>query len=321
VLVIETVDLRKKYRQVEAIKGVSLKVDKGQIYGLLGQNGAGKSTMVKILLGIVNKTSGDAMLFGMQTGDTATRRQVGYLPEDHRFPEYHTAYSLLDFYGMLYGMSRTDRVRRIPEVLDMVGIKGRMKDKIRTYSKGMKQRVGIAQALFHDPDVIILDEPTDGVDPIGRREIRAIMQRLKEEGKTIFLNSHLLGEVELICDHVAILQRGEVIREGAISALTQQKGMYQIGLASAELLPESELRQRGYDVHFDGVYWDVGLKDGQTIDPVVDLLRERNLRIRHLIEKRQTLEDLFMATVEAAEPGVDKPRERRDIPQERRARR
>lgn len=321
VLVIETVELRKKYRQVEALKGVSLKVEKGQIYGLLGQNGAGKSTMVKILLGIVNKTSGDAMLFGMQTGDTATRRRVGYLPEDHRFPEYHTAYSLLDFYGMLYGMSRTDRVRRIPEMLDLVGIKGRMKDKIRTYSKGMKQRVGIAQALFHDPDVIILDEPTDGVDPIGRREIRALMQQLKDQGKTIFLNSHLLGEVELICDHVAILQRGEVIREGAITALTQQKGLYQIGLAPGEIFPDTDLRSKGYDLFYDGEYWEFGLRDGQTIDPVVDFLRERQLHIRHLLEKRQTLEDLFMATVEAAEPGVDKPRERRDIPRERRVRR
>lgn len=320
-LVIETIDLRKKYRQVEALKGVSLKVEKGQIYGLLGQNGAGKSTMVKILLGIVNKTGGDAMLFGMQAGDTATRRRVGYLPEDHRFPEYHTAYSLLDFYGMLYGMSRSDRVKRIPEMLDMVGIKGRMKDKIRTYSKGMKQRVGIAQAMFHDPDVIIMDEPTDGVDPIGRREIRVIMQRLKEEGKTIFLNSHLLGEVELICDHVAILQRGEVIREGSIATLTEQKGLYQVGLAPGEILPDADLRQKGYDLFFDGEYWEFGLKDGQSIDPVVDFLRERQLHIRHLIEKRQTLEDLFMATVEAAEPGVDKPRERRDIPRERRVRR
>lgn len=321
VLVIETIDLRKKYRQVEALKGVTLKVEKGQIYGLLGQNGAGKSTMVKILLGIVNRTGGDAMVFGMQAGDTATRRRIGYLPEDHRFPEYHTAYSLLDFYGMLYGMSRADRVKRIPEMLDMVGIKGRMNDKIRTYSKGMKQRVGIAQAMFHDPDLIIMDEPTDGVDPIGRREIRAIMQQLKDQGKTIFLNSHLLGEVELICDHVAILQRGEVIREGPIATLTQQKGLYQVGLAPGELMPDADLRQKGYDIFYDGEYWEFGLKEGQSIDPVVDFLRERNLHIRHLIEKRQTLEDLFMATVEAAEPGVDKPRERRDIPRERRIRR
>src|SRR5205823_4552413 len=132
--------------------------------------------------------------------------------------------SLLEFYSGLYGLSRDDRKKRIPEMLELVGLRGRMHSKIRTYSKGMKQRLGLAQAMFHNPEVIILDEPTDGVDPVGRKEIRAIMQQLKADGKTIFLNSHLLGEVELICDRVAILQRGEMIREGDIATLTKQKG-------------------------------------------------------------------------------------------------
>src|SRR5438045_976624 len=214
VSVIETRELRKNYGRIEALKGVSLRVEKGQIYGLLGQNGAGKTTLIKILLGIVRKTEGDAGLLGRVAGDPDTRKRVGYLPEDHQFPGYHTGFSLMDFYGALYGVPADVRRTKIPETLELVGIAGRMNSKVKTYSKGMKQRLGIAQALLHDPEVIFLDEPTDGVDPLGRREIRALMQRLKGEGKTIFLNSHLLGEVELICDRVGILQKGEVVREG-----------------------------------------------------------------------------------------------------------
>src|SRR5262249_55324771 len=191
----------------------------------------------KILLGIVRKTAGEAMLFGEPTGKVSVRARVGYLPEDHRFPEYHTGYSLLDFYGGLYGLNRADRRAKIPEMLELVGIKGRMESKIRTLSKGMKQRLGIAQALFHDPELIILDEPTDGVDPIGRKEIRTIMQRLKDRGKTIFLNSHLLGEVEQICDRVAILQRGDLVREGDIKTMTKQKGAFVIGFVKGDEFP------------------------------------------------------------------------------------
>jgi ABC-2 type transport system ATP-binding protein len=310
VSVIETVGLQKQYREVRALKGVSLKVEKGEIYGLLGQNGAGKSTLVKILLGIVKLTDGEAMLFGESAGNVPIRRRVGYLPEDHRFPEYHTGFSLLDFYGGLYGLNRTERRKRIPEMLEIVGIKGRMHSKIRTFSKGMKQRLGIAQAMFHDPELIVMDEPTDGVDPIGRREIRDLMKSLKQRGKTIFLNSHLLGEVELICDRVAILQRGEKIREGDIATLTKLKGHYLMGLADGQVFPQGELESKGYSVRKDGIHWEVGVQDGQTIDPVVDLMRARGLSLRHLIEKRQTLEEIFMETVEAAEPGVDAPMRR-----------
>src|SRR5262249_750199 len=138
--------------------------------------------------------------------------RVGYLPEDHRLPDYHTGASLLEFYGALLGVPAAERRRRIPAVLELVGIKGRMHYKIRTYSKGMKQRLGLAQAILHEPEVIFLDEPTDGVDPVGRREIRDLMQDLKRNGMTIFINSHLLGEVELVCDRVAILQRGNVVQ-------------------------------------------------------------------------------------------------------------
>jgi ABC-2 type transport system ATP-binding protein len=300
-------NLAKRFRRIEALKGVTLHVDTGQIYGLLGQNGAGKTTMIKILLGLIRYWEGEAELLGEPAGASAIRARVGYLPEDHKFPDYHTGYSLLDFYGQLLGVPRVERQRRIPEMLEMVGLKGRMHYKIRTYSKGMKQRTGIAQALFHDPDVIFLDEPTDGVDPIGRRDIRHMLLRLKERGKTIFINSHLLGEVELVCDRVSILHKGEMIREGDIATLTQQRGLYTVGLAPGQTFPQAELQAQGYTATKDGDLWELQLTDKQNIDPVVDFLRGRDLSIRHLMEKRQSLEDLFLKTVSDEEEGLARP--------------
>jgi ABC-2 type transport system ATP-binding protein len=303
--VIATRDVVKHYGRIEALRGVSLTVEKGEIFGLLGQNGAGKTTLVKILLGITQMTEGRGELLGQPVGTASVRRKVGYLPEDHHFPDYHTGASLLDFYGALLEVPRRVRKQRIPRALEMVGLKGRMHSKVRTYSKGMKQRLGIAQALLHEPQVIFFDEPTDGVDPVGRKHIRDLMQALKAEGKTIFLNSHLLGEVELVCDRVAILNRGVVLRMGEIAALTQQKGLYAIGLAPGQEFPRDDVFELGFDVLRSGDQWEVVLRDGQSIDPVVDLLHARGLKLRHLVEKRQTLEDLFVATVEAAEPGAD----------------
>jgi ABC-2 type transport system ATP-binding protein len=315
--VIQTENLFKRYGKVEALKGVSLSVERGEIFGLLGQNGAGKTTLVKTLLGIIKPTNGNARLLDQPAGTAAVRRRVGYLPEDHRFPDYHSGASLLDFYGALLGVPAGERRRRIPEVLEVVGIKGRMHSKIRTYSKGMKQRLGLAQAILHDPEIIFLDEPTDGVDPLGRREIRDMMQALKRQGMTIFLNSHLLGEVELVCDRVAILQRGNLVQVGAVSSLTEQRGSFLVGLAPGEDLPRQDLMGLGYQVVRDGERWEISVTDGQSIDPAIALLQSRGLHLRHLVEKRQTLEELFIETVEEAEPGVDRvmeqrPRQRRD---------
>jgi ABC-2 type transport system ATP-binding protein len=316
VSVIETHDLRKRYKKVEALRGVSLKVEPGEIFGLLGQNGAGKTTLIKILLGIVKRTDGDAMLFHEPAGSAAVRKRVGYLPEDHRFPEYHSAYSLMDYYGTLYGMSKDDRRKKIPELLDQVGLATRMHHKIRTYSKGMKQRTGIAQAIFHDPELIFLDEPTDGVDPVGRREIREMIEERKRKGATIFVNSHLLGEIELMCDRVAIMQKGELIREGTVKDLTSQRGTFIIGLQE-NTLPEEALKAKGISVRAVGERWELGMPDNVSIDYVVDLIREKGLHLRHLVEKRQTLEDIFVSMVEAAEPGVDDRRKRRQAERER----
>ena len=312
--VIETRELRKNYGPIEALKGVSLKVEKGQIYGLLGQNGAGKTTLIKILLGIVRLTDGEASLLGSPAGTVDVRRKVGYLPEDHQFPGYHTGYSLMDFYGALYGVPKPERQKRIPEALELVGIAGRMHSKIKTYSKGMKQRLGIAQSLMHDPELIILDEPTDGVDPMGRKEIRDLMTQLKQKGHTIFLNSHLLGEVELICDRVAILQRGKVEREGTIEELTKTKGTYVLGLLPGQVFPVDAVTQLGFPVRAlpdTAGHFEVTLPEGKTIEPVMKLLAAGGLTVVHIVEKKQSLEDVFMMTVEGAEPGVDRRRRRR----------
>jgi ABC-2 type transport system ATP-binding protein len=316
VAVIETRDLRKRYRSVEALRGVTLKVEPGEVFGLLGQNGAGKTTLIKILLGIVKFGDGEATLFHHPAGTADIRKRVGYLPEDHRFPEYHSAYSLLDYYGTLYGMSKDDRRRKIPELLDQVGLASRMNHKIRTYSKGMKQRTGIAQAIFHDPELIFLDEPTDGVDPVGRREIREIIEERRHKGATVFVNSHLLGEVEMMCDRVAIMQRGELIREGTVQELTKQQGVFILAVSDRAAFPEAELRQMGYNLRSIGERWEITLAEKQSIDPALDLIRDKGLRLTHMVEKKQTLEDIFVSLVEAAEPGVDARRRKRQAERE-----
>jgi len=302
VAVLETIELEKSYGKIQALDGVSLNVKEGEIYGLLGQNGAGKTTLIKIVLGIIRGWKGQVTLLGQPAGATAVRARVGYLPEDHNFPDYHTGYSLLDYYGQLLGMSSANRSKRIPDMLESVGIADRMKYKIRSYSKGMKQRLGIAQALMHDPAVIFLDEPTDGVDPVGRRDIREMLQALKNRGVTVFINSHLLGEVELICDRVAIMRKGKLIREGDIASLTRQKGRFLIGLAPGQVLPVSEIANHGYEIQPLNDRWEVLLTEGQSIDPIIDLIRDKGLNLRHLVEKRQTLEDLFLQTHEDKAP-------------------
>jgi len=313
VAVIETRDLRKRYGRVEALRGVTLKVEPGEVFGLLGQNGAGKTTLIKILLGIVKFGDGEATLFHHPAGTADVRKRVGYLPEDHRFPEYHSAYSLLDYYGTLLGMPRDERRAKIPEMLDQVGLATRMHDKIRTYSKGMKQRTGIAQAIFHNPELIFLDEPTDGVDPVGRKEIREIIEDRRRAGATVFVNSHLLGEIEMMCDRVAIMQKGELIREGTVQELTKQQGVFIIGVSERDrdVFPEAELRQMGYTLRALRDRWEITLADGQSIDPALDLIRDKGLRVTHMVEKKQTLEDIFVSLVEAAEPGVEDRRKRR----------
>jgi ABC-2 type transport system ATP-binding protein len=300
--VVEVTQVVKKYKTVTALQGVSLKVEKGEIYGLLGRNGAGKSTLVKILLNIVHAGGGEAKLFNTRVDNPNVRKLVGFLPEDHRLPEYHSAQSYLGIVGRLYGIGSADRARRTGEVLELVGLKDRSKDKIRGYSKGMRQRLGIAQALYHNPELIFLDEPTDGVDPVGRREIRDFILRLKQEGKTIFINSHLLNEVEMTCDRVAIIEQGQLVREGGVEELTRTENVFEIKLAG-DFKPALEklLAIATWVRPSDGGV-EVQVADPAVLDEVVDALRAARVGIRGLAPKVQSLEDVFLRTIHEERP-------------------
>ena len=208
-------------KPVTALHKLNLTVEAGEIFGLLGPNGAGKTTLVKILLSVVFQTSGEAALFGIPSNKPEARRNIGFLPENHRFPEFLTPDQMLSLYGRLAGVPANICKSRIPGLLEMVNMAEWRHVRIKKFSKGMMQRVGIAQALMNDPEIVFLDEPTDGVDPIGRREIRDVLLLLKDQGKTIFLNSHLLSEVEQTCTSVAILNKGKKIREGTVEDLTR----------------------------------------------------------------------------------------------------
>lgn len=232
-LALDLHNISKTYKgKVTALRGIDLAVQRGAVFGLLGPNGAGKSTLVKILLTVIKPSRAEGHLLGHPIGDREALRRVGYLPEHHRFPEYLTARQVIDHTACMTGVDPTERRKRAPELLDLVGLGGWHNKRVGTFSKGMRQRLGIAQALINRPELVILDEPTDGVDPVGRRDIRDIINRLRDEGKTVFLNSHLLSELEMVCDRVAILVQGTVASYGTIDELTADKREYQIVIAA-----------------------------------------------------------------------------------------
>jgi ABC-2 type transport system ATP-binding protein len=221
-LAIRTRGLRKVFRGKVAVRNLTLDVPRGEVFGFLGPNGAGKSTSVKMLLGLVFPTSGEAEILGRPAGDVTTRRKVGFLPEHFRFYDWLTATELLKLHGRLYGMSRMRLGERVPALLDLVGLTPHRDKCLRDFSKGMLQRIGLAQALLNEPDLIFLDEPTSGLDPIGRRLVRDIIKAQRDRGATVLLNSHLLGEVEITCDRVAFIKDGEVVETRELNADTEE---------------------------------------------------------------------------------------------------
>lgn len=222
-LAIETRHLRKVFGEKVAVADLTLEVQKGEVFGFLGPNGAGKTTSVKMLLGLTSPTSGEGFLLQRPLGDRLARAKVGFLPEHFRFHEWLKAAEFLDFHGRLYGMSSAERAATIPRLLELVGLGDRAQTKLSGFSKGMLQRVGLAQALLNRPEIVFLDEPTSGLDPIGRLLVRDIIHKLKEEGTAVFLNSHLLGEVELTCDRVAFVKQGTVLQAASVSELAAEE--------------------------------------------------------------------------------------------------
>jgi ABC-2 type transport system ATP-binding protein len=300
---IETANLTKIYRsrwvqrEVRAIDGISLRVTRGTIFGLLGPNGAGKTTFVKALLSAVHPTSGSALIFGRDARDPEARRPIGYLPENHRFPTYFTGEGMLDFYAALSGVDPAQRKKRIPELLELVGLRGWGGVRLGKYSKGMLQRLGLAQALVHEPSLLILDEPTDGVDPVGRRHIREVLTRCEENGATIFINSHLLAEVEMFCKEVAILHSGKVALTGKVRDLTAGKG-YRLSVAHPPAALADELRGRATSMEAANGLVDFRFPTRESVNEAVDLLRAQRCEIESLAPTTSTLEEVFLRAVQ-----------------------
>jgi ABC-2 type transport system ATP-binding protein len=285
-------------RQVKALDKVSLQVDRGEIFALLGPNGAGKTTFLRILLSLVRPTSGKASMLGAEIPNTAVRGRIGFLPENHRFPMFLTGEHVLRFFGKLGGVPRSTLDQRIPVLLDLVGMSQWRSMKVRTYSKGMLQRLGLAQAMINDPELLFLDEPTDGVDPVGRKEIRDILRTLKEQGKTIFLNSHLLSEVEAISDRVAILDKGVLVRTGTVSELTVSEDRYVILSAApppAAFWTEASALVLGVSPTAEGL--DAKVSSVGDLNRIIDLLRTHGVEITGLARKRSSLEESFLSLI------------------------
>jgi ABC-2 type transport system ATP-binding protein len=305
---IEISELRKVYRDglifrrsFEALRGISFSVEPGEIFGLLGPNGAGKTTFIKVLLGIVRKSGGTATVLGHSAGNRRTRRRIGYLPENLRIPRHLNACSALDYYGGLSGLSVADARARRGQLLESVGLAEWTKVTVKKYSKGMLQRLGLAQALLHDPELLFLDEPTDGLDPIGRSHVRNVLRDLKAAGKTVFLNSHLLQEVEMICDRVAILDKGVLRSVGSLAEIApkQLEGVeLELELtgtvdAVEKVMSQQSVskRERLGESHFRLV---VRLPDQAAVDRCIDDLRREQVSIVGLSRRRITLEDAFL---------------------------
>src|SRR5712692_7431756 len=297
-LAIETEGLSKTFRrrwskqEFRAVEEVSLRVERGTTFGLLGPNGAGKTTFVKMLLSCSHPTAGRAKVFGMDSRIPDALRPVGYLPENHRFPTYMTGRAMLDFYGALSGMGGPVRKKRIAELLAQVGLEQWGDVRLGKYSKGMLQRVGLAQALMHEPALLILDEPGDGVDPVGRRQIRDILTALEAKGVTIFLNSHLLTEVELFCRDVAIIHKGKLALEGKVADLIAGSG-YRV---EAEKAPEKlveQLRLTATAFTAQNGHMEFHFESREGANRAVDLLRAEKCEIEAMARTRSTLEEVF----------------------------
>jgi ABC-2 type transport system ATP-binding protein len=298
--------VEKIYRgKVHALRGIEMQVHPGEIFGLLGPNGAGKSTLVKIMMTVVRPTRAEGMLLGRPIGHKATLQRVGFLPEHHRLPPYLTGRQALDYCGALAKVDRPTRRDRAEKLLEAVGMSDWADKKVASYSKGMQQRIGLAQALINDPQLVILDEPTDGVDPVGRREIRDVLVQLRNEGRTIFLNSHLLSELEMVCDRVAILVQGEVTHQGTIDDLTVESRRYEIAVRG-EVTPGLMADHPGARIEpvEDGATRIViPGAEAEAVQPVLDRLRAEGLTILSIRPVRESLEDLLMRAVTSTDTG------------------
>ena len=293
---IEARGLRKAYKQRRALDGGDLHVGPGQVGGLLGPNGAGKTTIVKSLLGMVHLDGGEATLLGRPVGDPVARRAVGYLPEQFQYPAWLDGRQVLEAHGRLLGLAADERSAAIADALHLVGLAGRGGDRVAGYSKGMQQRLGLATAILGRPVLVILDEPTSALDPIGRREVRDLIRALRDRGTAVLLNSHLLGEVEQVCDHVVILDRGRVIRSGPLTDVAVGAEV-RVTLERIDEDALAVLQGFGRIAAHDGDTALLALDDVAAVPALATALVRRGHGIRELVPLQRSLEDVFVDLV------------------------
>ena len=294
---IETDQLRKVFGDRAAVKSLTLRVEQGEVFGFLGPNGAGKTTSIKMLLGLIAPTAGTATLLGAPIGERATLARIGFLPEHFRFQEWLTAGEFLQLHGELLGMAPDDLKHRSAELLDRVGLVDFRYKQLRTFSKGMLQRIGLAQALLNRPALVILDEPTSGLDPVGRRLVRDIIHELREQGTNVFLNSHLLSEIEITCDRVAFIRHGEVVRVLEMASLETGQSTLTIRAAGLSAEAAAGLAQWGSGLQVDGEHVTLDIPAENVLPEITRYLVASGAQVYAITPKRMSLEDIFIETV------------------------
>jgi len=308
--VISVNNLTKRYRNPSgsdraALVGLTLDVSPGEIYGFLGPNGAGKTTTIKLLLGLIFPTAGSGTILGAPLGSVAARRRLGFLPESPYFYEYFRGDELLDYYGRLFGLTAAERRTRVEDLLKLVGLWEHRRLAVRKYSRGMLQRLGLAQALINDPELVILDEPAGGLDPIGRREMRDILLQLRDRGKTVFLSSHILAEVEMICDQVAILHRGQLLAVGRIGDLLADSREMELTVHGLDGTLTKRLEGiPGATIRHGADSTVVVLPEQRFVYQAIETVKQAGGQIVSLTAKRERLEDLFVKLIGSREGGT-----------------
>ncbi len=296
-LAIRTRGLRKVFGGKVAVRSLTLEVARGEVFGFLGPNGAGKSTSVKMLLGLVFPTSGEAEILGHPAGDVKTRSKVGFLPEHFRFYDWFTPAELLKLHGRLYGMSHALLRERVPALLDLVGLTPHRDKRLRDFSKGMLQRIGLAQALLNEPDLIFLDEPTSGLDPFGRRLVRDIIKAQRDRGATVLLNSHLLGEVEITCDRVAFIKDGEVVETRQLDGENEEQTTVLIRAVNVTAEVVNGLSQWTPSVRSESERLTLTLPSNSLLPEVVRYLVVKGADVYEVTPRRLSLEERFLEIV------------------------
>ena len=294
---IETHELRKVFGERAAVKGLTLQVEQGEAFGFLGPNGAGKTTSMKMLLGLIAPTSGSASMLGSPIGDRAALKHIGFLPEHFRFQEWLTANEFLELHGHLYGMDSNELKARISELLERVGLTDFRDKLLRTFSKGMLQRIGLAQALLNHPKLVFLDEPTSGLDPVGRRLVRDIIHELRDEGTSVFLNSHLLSEIEVTCDRVAFIRHGEVARVLELASLDTNQSDVLIRAGGLTEEVTSGLAKWGKNIQANGETVNLTISAESALPEITRYLVAKGVEVYAITPQRVSLEDIFIETV------------------------